>query len=288
MGRKAKHHYIPKCYLKGFTDGGKNSSQFWAVPKNNDVPFPTSPNDSCAERDYYSVDHENSLIVEDFYAEQIEPKIINAIRHIESHSCLPPKDEMKHLILLLATLYLRVPSHRKTLEMPMRRTKEIVDSMSQEINISNKDEFEYSKTDLIKAELRLIGTVQELLSNKYYQLHIIEDDNFNVITSDNPFILTHPKGRNGFYFGLDTSNIEICVPITSKAILIARNEKMKEGFFVASKELIGLTNRKLILSTSRFFYTKTEDILLVDNDISTYLHNISTNNHTSQSHKWTR
>ena len=40
MGRKAKHHFIPKCYLKGFTDGGENSSPFWAVPINNDDPFP--------------------------------------------------------------------------------------------------------------------------------------------------------------------------------------------------------------------------------------------------------
>lgn len=280
MGRKAKHHYIPKCYLKGFTNGGENLSQFWAVPKNNDDPFLTTPNDSCAERDYYSIAHENSLIVEDFYAEQIEPKIFKAIRHIESHSSLPPKEEMKHLILLLATLYLRVPSHRKTLEMPMRRTKEIVDSMSQEINVSNKNEFEYSKTDLIKSELKLIDTVQECLSNKHYQLHIIEDDNLNVVTSDNPFILSHPKGRKGFYFGLNTSNVEICVPINSKAILTARNEKIKEGTFIASNKLIGLTNAKLILSTSRFFYSKTEEILLVDDDITVYKHNVSTNKST--------
>ncbi|PKH88266.1 DUF4238 domain-containing protein [Colwellia sp. Bg11-28] len=276
MGRKAKHHYIPKCYLKGFTNEGENSSQFWAVPTNNNSPFTTSPNDSCAERDYYSVDHTNSLIIEDFYAEQIEPKIIKAIRHIESHACLPPKEEMRHLILLLATLYIRVPSHRKTLEIPLKRTKEIVASMSQEINVSNKDEFEYSKTDLVTSELRLIDTVQECLSNKYYQLHIIEDDELNVVTSDNPFILSHPKGGSGFDFGLNTSNIEICVPITSKAILIATNEEMKEGSFVASKELIGLTNTKLILSTRRFFYSKTEEILLVDDDISVYKHNIST------------
>jgi hypothetical protein len=66
MGRKAKHHYIPKCYLKGFTKGGESSSPFWAVPINNDKAFSTSPNDACAERDYYTVDHKNYLIVEDF------------------------------------------------------------------------------------------------------------------------------------------------------------------------------------------------------------------------------
>jgi hypothetical protein len=277
MGRKAKHHYIPKCYLKGFTNGGENSSPFWAVPINNDNPFPTSPNDACAQRDYYTVDHENSLIVEDFYAEKIEPKISAAISYINVHSCLPPKEEMRHLFLLLATLYLRVPSHRENLEMPMRRTKEIAESMSQDINITNKSEFDYSKTDLILTELRLIDTVQGCLSNKFYQLYIVEDESLNIITSDNPFIMSHPKGGKGFYFGLNTSNIEICVPITSKAILIARNEKMKQGAFTATKELIGLTNTKLVLSASRFFYSKTEEILLVDEDISVHKHNISTN-----------
>lgn len=217
------------------------------------------------------------MIVEDFYAEQIEPKIIKAIDYIKINSSLPPTEEMRHLILLLATLYLRVPSRRDVLETPMRRTKEIVGSMSQDINISNKDEFNYSKTDLIKTELELIDTVQECLSNKYYQLHVIEDDSLNLITSDNPFILSQPGGGKGFYFGINTSNIEICVPITNKAILIARNEEIEERTFTATKELVGLINTKVALSARRFFYSKTEEIVLVDDDIALYKHTISTN-----------
>ena len=277
MGRKAKHHYIPKCYLKGFTDGGEDSSPFLCVPINNDTPFKTSPNDSCAQRDYYSVEHTDPLIVENFYAEQIEPKISTAIRAIEEHKSLPTKQGMKHLILLLATLYLRVPSFRSALEAPRKRTKEIVDSISDDITISNRHEFEYSQTDLIKTELDLIDTVQECLANKYYQLHIIEEPDQNVITSDRPFLLSHPKAGKGFYFGLNTPNIEITVPITKKAVLLARNEPFQEGGYIASKEFIGLTNTKLILSADRFFYSSAEEIMLVDDDISVYTHKISTN-----------
>jgi hypothetical protein len=184
---------------------------------------------------------------------------------------------MGNLIILLATLYLRVPSHRESLEMPMRRTKEIVDDMSKEIELSNKSEFDYSKTDLIMTELRLLDAVLDCLSNKFYQLYIVEDQSLNVITSDNPFVMSHPRGSEGFCFGLNTSNIEICVPITSKAVLIVGNEKMKEGTFKATKELIGLTNAKLILSANRFFYSKEEEILLVDGDITVYKHRINTN-----------
>ena len=32
MSKSKKHHYIPACYLKGFTNGGKRTSLFWAFP----------------------------------------------------------------------------------------------------------------------------------------------------------------------------------------------------------------------------------------------------------------
>lgn len=277
MGRKAKHHYIPKCYLKGFTEGNEDSSPFWCVPINNDEPFETSPNNSCAKRDYYTVQHSNPLAVEDFYAIEIEPKISKAITYISENSSLPPKEEMRHLILLLATLYLRVPSFRDALEAPMKRTKEIVDSISKDTSIANQEEFEYSQTDLIKAELNLIDKVQECLACKYYQLHIIEEPDENVVTSDRPFLLSHPRGGKGVYFGLNTPQIEICVPITRSAIIVARNEPFDEGVYVADRKLVGLTNTKLILSASRFFYSSGVDISLVDNDINVFKKNIRTN-----------
>lgn len=278
MARKAKHHYVPKCYLKGFTDGGENSSPFWAIPINNGSPFSTSPNDACAQRDYYTVDHKNPLVVEDFYAEKIEPNISEALRYIKKNSCLPPQEEMRNLILLLATLYLRVPSHREALVKPFRRMKEIVESMNHAITICNKSSLDYSKSDLIMQEIRLIDVVQECLSKMYYQLYIVEDEKHNVITSDNPFMMWHTKGCRGIHFGLNTSNVLICVPITSKAILLARNEKVIEGEFLATKEMIAMTNTKIMWSASRFYYSKTEEILLLDNDANAYKHNINTNN----------
>jgi hypothetical protein len=33
MSYPKKHHYIPACYLKGFTNQGKRTSLFWAFPK---------------------------------------------------------------------------------------------------------------------------------------------------------------------------------------------------------------------------------------------------------------
>ncbi|ONN48424.1 MULTISPECIES: DUF4238 domain-containing protein [Acinetobacter] len=94
MGRKSKHHYIPKCYLKEFTKGRKTTSLFWCIPNNNTKSFQTSPNDSCAQRDYYTIDHIDPLIIEDFYANQVEPKISLAINYInmrQSHKEMKDK-----------------------------------------------------------------------------------------------------------------------------------------------------------------------------------------------------
>lgn len=98
------------------------------------------------------------------------------------------------------------------------------------------------------------------------------------ITSDNPFLLSHPSGgKKGFYYGLNTPNIEICIPITKNSILIARNEKMREGTYLTTPKIVGLTNLKLILSARRYFFSSNVDILLVDDDLSIYKHNIRSN-----------
>lgn len=277
MGRQAHHHFIPCTYLKGFTLGGEDTSSFWGVPVNNENPFPTKPKDACSKRDYYTVDHENPLAVEHWYANEIEPKISKPLRYIERVQELPGVDDFPNLILLLATLYIRSPAHRATIEAPLRRTQEIVESMSRDIKISNKHEFEYTQTDLVAAELRLIDTVIDCLTNKHYQLHAVQSDDYDVITCDTPFMLSHPRGRKGFYFGLNTPEVEICVPLSRKAILLARNEPFEEGTFVANEKLVGLTNTKLILSARRFFFTSTEEVLLVDDDLNVYRHKITSN-----------
>ena len=277
MARQAHHHFIPSSYLKGFTEKGKDTSKFWGIPTNNDEAFLTNPKDACSKRDYYSIDSDDSLVIEKWYATEIEPKINIALKYINENKNLPSNDKMQYLFLLIATLYLRTPSYRETIEAPLKRTKEIVDDISSNINISNATEFNYTKIDIIRSEIKLIKTVIECLSNKYYRLHIIENSCFDVITSDNPFVLSHPNGGKNFYFGLNTSNIEICVPINKKCILIAQNEPFNEGVYSTDDKFIGLINTKLILNSDRFFYSSKSEIALVDDDINVHKHSISSN-----------
>jgi hypothetical protein len=103
-------------------------------------------------------------------------------------------------------------------------------------------------------------------------LFIIRDGDANIITSDNLFLLQHHSLR---YFGLNTPGVQVCVPITKNAFIVARNEKVKEGVFAADDQMVGLTNRELILSADRYFYSNVENILLVNECLSVYSYNIN-------------
>jgi len=262
MGRQAGHHYIPASYLAGFTEDETKESSFWSVPKDNKTPFKTSPLKSCKKRDYYTIDHDNSLLVEHWYANEIEPKIKKALEYISIHKALPSKDEMQFLLLLAATLYLRTPSSRATREAPLKRVQEIVDSIDKDVKITNRKEFEFNQTDLITSELRLINTVMDCLSNKYYCLLISEDPKVNFITSDSPFLLLHNNSEIQHY-GLNTKNIELSIPISKNAVLVGRNEPMNEGVFEANKKFVAAFNSNLIRFTDKFFYSDQPNIYLL-------------------------
>lgn len=275
MGRQAHHHFIPRTYLKRFTIDGRDTSKFWGVSLEQKKTFVTTPKDSCSQRDYYTVDHENPLIVEQWYANEIEPRLSEFLQQIEKNYVLNNKNR-EGLTLLLATLYLRNPSWRYQMEMSRKHVKEIVHSMSKDIKIKNLAEFDYSQTDLIRSELNLINNTQKVLLAKNYQLCIVEDDEFDVITSDNPFVLSHELGANErFFYGLNTKGIEICVPLNRKQFIIGSNEPLEERTYIADERLVGAVNMKIMLSSDRFFYSCKEKITLINQDLkpSKYLLN---------------
>lgn len=274
MGRQAKHHFIPKCYLKGFTIGGTDSSQFWGVPNNDSKPFLTRPNDACSQRDYYTVDAEDSLAVEKWYANKIEPKIKFALKHIEDYSRLPDGEQRENFIILLATLYLRNPEFRALLEVPLQHAKRVAKSISKEVLVANLSDLDFSKTDTVEIELRLLDRLCTILCSMHYRLFINNDPKFDLITSDQPFMLTHPNAERLEYYGLTTPDIQLWVPLNRKAFALGLNQPAREKIKVANKEEVALINTMLSKRAKRFLYTSKPEILMLDNNGSIFTYNV--------------
>ena len=141
----------------------------------------------------------------------------------------------------------------------------MVDSIDKDIKISNRDVFKFNQTDSITSEIKLINTVMECLSNKYYSLLISDDPDANFITSDSHFLLMHPD-NNLQYYGLNTKNIELSIPISKNAVLVGRNEEMTEGVFEANNKFVAAFNSNLITYTNKFFYSNKSKVYLLNDN----------------------
>ncbi len=278
MARQAHHHFIPSSYLKGFTEGGEDTSQFWCVPINNDKPFLTKPKDACSKRDYYTVEGKDSLVVEKFYATEVEPRINKALRQIDESKKLPSGDDWRHLFLLATTLYLRVPSQRSSIEDLMKQAREVADGIASDIPISNMYDFDYTKSDLIEIEVRQIRKIFDLLKNKHYRLLNASNSAFDFVTSDRPFQLIHPSDNDrNFFYGLNTPGIQICIPINRNIMLIGVNEPFREDTLSADDKMVGIMNKILIEGADRFFYSSKSEIPIIDDENNVLKHTISPN-----------
>jgi len=307
LASKNKHHYVPACYLSGFTEGGLRTSSFWCVPKNNTKPYGTNPNDSCVQRNYYKVEelHDDPLYVEDWYGKEIETKIGDILSFIQHNKKLPSNDDMEVLLLLVATFYLRNPNYRKSIAAPIQHSAKIIMSMianSPELYRNNAQsalekgyisnipdhgamkkyfedenfEIKATKDYLIETEIKMIEPVLKLLAHRYWKLYFIpENMEYEFITSDRPFMLNLINSNRNSYIGLKTKNTIITVPINKKTVLIGALDAVEEGAFVANKIFVGSINLNVAMKCNKVFYTSKEDILFSDGESDFWCHNIN-------------
>lgn len=129
MSKSKKHHYVPACYLKEFTNEGRRTSLFWAFPRNKPgSKYGTNPNDSCVSNNYYKLDeNKQPLLIEEWYGNEVEPQIGIFLESVDYINVVNSNDA--GLIWLLTSLLLRNPQHRENIESPLRHTQKVAESM---------------------------------------------------------------------------------------------------------------------------------------------------------------
>ena len=115
--RSKKHHYLPKYYLKGFTNS-KNG--FFVYDKQADKIFYTSPNATFFENNLNTVilpKGNSSDFLEELYT-SIENQSWNSLDSIRKSTSKTPIEllDRMHLFLFLLVLHWRLPSNIKYVE----------------------------------------------------------------------------------------------------------------------------------------------------------------------------
>lgn len=261
-----KHHYLPRHFLKGFTDGRNG---FFVYDKQSDRIFKTSPDATFFENDLNTVvfpSGKASSFLEDLYTD-IENYSWRAIDNIRSSSYKNKISQLDklHLFLFLLFLHWRLPSNISYIE----KLSEGVfsgDGPLSFLKLSNKDGSEAPKeiADLLKnssafkKSLKLMIPFAPFYDIKNWidgwQFSYTGDNGSWHIIGDNPIIT---KGVNDHdpMKCLD----EFIFPVSGKVLLIKNSKLISKKEL--SRDFIIDCNIAILERARRFAACRNKDFL---------------------------
>jgi hypothetical protein len=108
-----RHHFVPVCWLAGFTETGDRDGQLWVTDFRRRKQWATSPGNAGFIRDFYRLSDEqlDAVLVEKGLS-QIEGVIAPILKSIDKDMRDPYADEIDALLYFIAIQWARVPAFR--------------------------------------------------------------------------------------------------------------------------------------------------------------------------------
>lgn len=162
-----KHHYIPKFYLRGFSDLGfaKEYGKFCAIDLRGKRHFTTTAENIAHVRDYYAFESEDGspdFRVETDFFNGVDGEAARIIGKINRLQKVTIEDDWDGLCRFIASLEVRTPSQRQTtyemkqyvfdlmhghlatsLEACERRTKEVEEKTGEKVEMTPQELMDY-------------------------------------------------------------------------------------------------------------------------------------------------
>lgn len=229
------NHYIPRYYLKGFTET-QDSDLIWVVDKVLNSSYQTNITNVAQENHFYSPSTESYL------AEIIEDpanKVIEKIRSERQYSIEDKWDLAKYMSVLLK----RVPNSR---ELSKKWHEEITQSY---INIIDAQEKKIEHQFIWEKVLPPEMTPDLALVLFMMKWDILVFENAPIFfTSDNPIYF--PAN-----LGLGDPAAEVTFPIsTHNALFASWDEKLQDEYRTIDESIALDINKRTEFSSTRFLY----------------------------------
>jgi hypothetical protein len=297
------HHYIPQCYLRGFSKNGGKKSMLTVLDLEKKNFFETSTRNIGAVRDFNRVEIKGKN--PDFLENSLsgfEGQTASAIKNISATERFEGNDKIA-ILNLIALLAIRTPNVRENRRMNheilIKRTMDIALSSNKRYesfrkNMANDGEI-YSESityeDVkqfhengryiielpseihIQTEFASIDTVLPYLFQRKWLLFSAKNqDPLNFITTDRPVVLNWCNPQNvgkaiRNYPGYGLNDTEVIFPI-SKSLFLHGEFDGHEGTRYADDRLIACMNTKMIMSAYKQVYSSTRRFLFLADDFS--------------------
>lgn len=298
-----KQHYVPRCYLRRFTD---NKKCIYAYDKLKSEKYRTSLMSVCCENDMYTIsdeyvkeckdngdkDVDNLSIEHGYFAQDVEPMLQRCLQEIdeikeewvtnsEHYKLTYPKK--KELAYQITTMYFRHPLIKQSeVENFLRMEKAGIDMMKEAMAIqTGNDEFRRLKIGLqgempvLHAKLtymnpEIMNDFVESIANNIFIFRICIGNDF--YTSDFPIVVSpHVKSVRSNYMGLAQFGGEVTMPLSPNLLLSIYDRayfndiRMMDCCFVetTAKEVIR-QNYLRYMYANRHIFSYKNDFRLID------------------------
>lgn len=283
MGKKKRHHYIPRFYLNGFIDPD-NEPYIWVYQKGEEQIIKSTATDIALEKHFYTfTTSEGSKDSETFenMLSEIEGQAAAVFNKIKKYEVLNEEDRVA-LSIFLAFMLTRVPHFRdnvvKTSVDFFKRLNQMMASNDELFRkyIKTVEEDTGSKMDVPVEELQKVfkegeyniipppefslQQVNAEFAPIFYDmtwLFLKATESYNFLSCDNPLVYfdpTHDR-RSPYGVGLLNKNIEVTFPITKDIAFHGTWQKdRKINYLQSNNEMIKIINRRTVMSAARFVY----------------------------------
>lgn len=269
------HHYLPQCYLKGFSKAQSKKSKIQVYDFRRNKHFETIARNVGGERDFNRIDLEgvDPTGLETRFA-SFEGELAKSLARVNEKKALSEEDRM-YVLNLAAMMLLRTPQMRQHWRQNLSSLAETIMS----VQLSSEGAFEASRQEMLEGgyegpdvtfeeakdfferkeytfnvkreyhiymELQMLIPTIEALSQRNWLLLHTDDKTDPFITSDNPVILTwkNPEDIPPFYRnspGLAMSDTSVYFPVSSRVMLVGEFE-ISEAVSEAGSDFVALAN----------------------------------------------
>jgi len=273
-------HYVPRYYLKGFTDGG----YLWVHDCLTEKSFKSTPKSVANENEMYGSELEQHL------ANRVEAPAFHAIEKIRAGDLLSTQDR-EALARYVINLWKRVPKGRDRV---VARLPEVAESVRKNLHsalhqlaLTNPEEatkvgtkreavnnvidryIEETPPDIWQSSLAKGGTGLPEATLLGMDWHFLQSRNSEFLTCDNPVFFFESEG-------LANPLAELTLPISSNVCLWAHKLGAKRPYFYEAKPAaIKAINRRTAYNASRFVFSSRQESWILPFARKGISHNLS-------------
>lgn len=277
-----KHHFVPQCYLAGFTDGGSKTGKLCVFDFQVRRFFRTKPKNVAFEIDFNRFETNNYPpdALESAFG-QFEGKVASVIRDISRTETIPEDEEFSFVINLIALLAVRNPAMRRSMDTARNRMWRVVaDMLASDRNLYDsqlraaraggfvtgkevpfeqgrdfirKGEYPitYDSQEHLQRELRVFEKLLPEVGARYWSLLIAAPDAPDFITCDHPVSLVYRQ---------------TLFPLDARHALMGDKEQPAPDRIILDDKGVAEVNLRLFNLADRQIYSRTADITILDRE----------------------